>query len=48
MNWIVEHWGEVMAILLVILRLAESVAALTPSDADNKAIAAIKEFFHFG
>jgi len=48
MNWIVEHWGEVVALGLLGLRFLESVAALTETDKDNKFIAMVKEFFHFG
>lgn len=48
MAWIQLHWAEVLAIGAIILRLMESVAALTPTDKDNKWIAIVKEFFRFG
>jgi len=48
MSWISSHWAELTAVLLTVLRVAESIANLTPTDRDNKIIATIKEFFRFG
>ena len=48
MTWITSNWVAISAILLAALRLAESVAAVTKTDKDNKVIATVKEFFHFG
>ena len=47
-KWFQENWVAISASLLLLLRFAESVAAITPTDKDNKIIAAIKEFFRFG
>ena len=47
-DYIISHWVGISASLLLLLRFAESVAALTKSDKDNKIIAIIKEFFRFG
>jgi hypothetical protein len=48
MSWITEHWVGITAIGLALLRLAESIVAITPTDKDNKLVATIKEFFRFG
>ena len=48
MTWITENWISITAIALTFLRFAESIAAVTKTDKDNKVIATIKEFFRFG
>ena len=48
MEWLTTNWVALSAILLTALRFAESIAAVTKTDADNKIIASIKEFFRFG
>lgn len=48
MNFVIEHWGELLAALLALLRALESIAKITPTDKDNKIIAVIKEFCRFG
>ena len=47
-KWFQENWVAISASLLLLLRFAESVAAITPTDKDNKIIATIKEIFRFG
>lgn len=41
MEWITAHWQEVLAAIGAIVTAASLIANLTPTDADNKAIAAI-------
>jgi 16S rRNA U1498 N3-methylase RsmE len=45
MAWIIEHWSEIGVAALLLLRVAECIVNLTPTDKDNKVIAFIKEFF---
>ena len=40
--------SELSVVALALLRLAESIAVVTPSKKDNIIIATIKEFFRFG
>lgn len=47
-EWLKSNWVAISAILLAVLRLFESIAAVTKTDADNKIIASVKEFFRFG
>jgi hypothetical protein len=39
LEYVQTHWLEITAILAAVLVLAERVAQLTPTDADNKAVA---------
>lgn len=48
MTWITTNWVALSAILLALLRLAESIAVVTKTEKDNQVIATIKEFFRFG
>ena len=52
MQWIKENWAELTAIVLAVLRLAESIAEMTPSEKDDKVVAQVKailkHFFSFG
>lgn len=45
MAWIIEHWSEIGVVALLVLRVVESIANLTPTDKDNKVVLFIKEFF---
>lgn len=38
-TWVQTNWLEITAILAAVLVVAERVAQLTPTDADNKAVA---------
>jgi len=38
-TWLQTNWLEITAILAAVLVVAERVAQLTPTDADNKAVA---------
>lgn len=35
MNWIIENWTNILAVLGAIYTTATAIAALTPSDKDN-------------
>ena len=52
MDWITKHWAEIGLVLVGAVRLAESIAKLTPSQKDDKIVAKIKavvaKFFSFG
>lgn len=52
MYWIQENWQELTLAAFLCLRLAESVAMATETEADDKIVAkvreAIKHFFTFG
>ena len=48
MEWITAHRAVITAVALAVLRFAESIVAITPSDKDNKVLAAVKAFFRFG
>lgn len=44
MTWIIENWADVMVVITSVIAAASAIAALTPTDADNKIIAKIKSF----
>lgn len=50
-DWIKTHWAEIGVVILALVRLAESIAAMTPTDKDDKLIAKVKtilqNFFTF-
>lgn len=48
MEWITSNWEVIGIALLAVLRAAESIAELTPTDKDNKVVAVIRNFFTFG
>jgi len=41
MEWITSNWTDLVAIVTAVVTLASLIANLTPTDADNKAIAAV-------
>ena len=49
--WIIAHWAGVLAVILAILRVLESIAVILKEGAAKtlitKIIATVKEFFHF-
>lgn len=41
MEWLNQNWGELMAAVLLALRLAESIVEMTPSQRDNEIVGKI-------
>jgi len=52
MQWIQENWAIITTVILAVIRFAESIAELTPSQRDDEIIAKIKailgNFFTLG
>ncbi len=52
MEWIVQHWAEIGLVLMAVIRAAEAIAAMTPTEKDDiivaKIKAIVKRFFSFG
>lgn len=46
-TWVTTHWVEILAAASATLLAAERIAQLTPTDADNKAIAWIGRMLSF-
>lgn len=42
MNWFIENWAELVAILSGLIAVAEIVVNLTPSEKDNSVLLKIK------
>lgn len=42
MNWLMEHYTDLLAILLGLVAVAEIVVNLTPSEKDNSVLLKIK------
>lgn len=45
MTWIMNHWDEIVAVGAAAVLLADKIAKLTPTNADNDAIDFIKRKF---
>lgn len=46
MQYVIEHPLEVIAALTSLVTVASFIANLTPTDADNKAVAAVAKFIN--
>lgn len=42
MEWITKNWVALTAIILAVIRFAESIAELTPTEKDDKLVAKVK------
>jgi len=45
MNWLGEHWASVLGIVGGLHAIAKVVVHLTPTDTDNKILAAVEKIF---
>ena len=41
MDWIVEHWKDILAIIGAVVSLATLITAITPTQRDNEILAKI-------
>ena len=44
MEWIVEHWAEIVQLILAIIGAASIVVKLTPTPKDDEILGKIKKF----
>ena len=42
MNWFIENWSEIVAIITGLIAVAEIIVNLTPSEEDNSILLKIK------
>ncbi len=47
MDWIMEHWREILTTITYIVTAASFIAKLTPSKADDEILNAIRRFIDF-
>jgi len=45
MEWVSTHWVEVVACATAVVTAADRIAALTPTEKDDKVLAKVKGFF---
>lgn len=45
-NWLIAHWADVSLAILAVLGAASAVAKVTPTESDDKVIAAILSVIH--
>ena len=42
MNYFIENWEQVFAVITAVVTTASAIAALTPSETDNRIVAKVK------
>ena len=45
-EWVTANWADVLELVLAVLGAASIVAKLTPTEVDNKALAALTNVIH--
>jgi len=47
MDWLINHWSDVLVIAAGIISVASAVVKMTPGEADNKILKKIIAIFQF-